>query len=94
MLCTWFPWTPRGLTLAEVKTRRTLVVLLAAVAEQDLVDELPGLIPLMLVHVEGEQRLPLLGPLNLVLWEHTHMTSALRGGGGVEELPNFADEQY
>ena len=22
MLCTWFPWTPRGLTLAEVKTRR------------------------------------------------------------------------
>ena len=67
MLCTWFPWTPRGLTLAEVKTRRTLVVLLAAVAEQDLVDELPGLIPLMLVHVEGEQRLPLLGPLNLVL---------------------------
>ena len=24
MLCTWFHWTPRGLTLAEVKTRRDL----------------------------------------------------------------------
>ena len=24
----------------------------------------------------------------------TFKTSALRGGGGVEELPNFADEQY
>ena len=26
--------------------------------------------------------------------DHVHMTPARRGGGGVQELPNFADKQY
>ena len=28
------------------------------------------------------------------LRDHVHMTSAQRGGGGVQELPNFVDGQY